>query len=353
MRSITVGPLFFIFFVTFFILAGGHTSAGEAELFPIKTKTYAGQLPTCHNCPGAVTVLTLFEDRTYRMAVRNPDTKRQSLIYELGTWARAMDDGNYLRLRSGLNDPCYFSFADGDKTLHPLDVRMKKIVTKEDYALQLQHIPQFLGGPMALQGMLTYADEKAVIRECQTEKVYPLLSIAKPDDLKNAVDNVNIKPGVPLFVTFTGRFVLDKSGEGMTQYIELDSVDKSWPDLNCASASQAPFFNTKWEVSEVDYNPVTVTNSMPAPHLIFQEKDKRVIGFSGCNRIMGSFEAGEGSALILSQMAGTRRACIPPFGEEEKRFLDALVKVRGMKITGKTLLLLDTDNKVIVELKAK
>ena len=65
---------------------------------------------------------------------------------------------------------------------------------------------------------------------------------------------------------------------------------------------------------------------------------------------MGSYGL-NGDRLTFSQMASTMMACIKGM-ETEKKFLDALGRVRTWKISGQQLLLSDAKGKVIARLSA-
>ncbi|RFU46202.1 META domain-containing protein [Paraburkholderia sp. DHOC27] len=53
---------------------------------------------------------------------------------------------------------------------------------------------------------------------------------------------------------------------------------------------------------------------------------RRVNGFSGCNRFMGTYALTEGK-LSFGPLAGTRMACATPGGELEGPYLDALAHI--------------------------
>jgi heat shock protein HslJ len=58
------------------------------------------------------------------------------------------------------------------------------------------------------------------------------------------------------------------------------------------------------------------------PRLEFMP-DGRLAGYSGCNSLSGSWRI-EGPALRLGALAMTKRACLGPAGDLEKRFLAAV-----------------------------
>jgi heat shock protein HslJ len=96
--------------------------------------------------------------------------------------------------------------------------------------------------------------------------------------------------------------------------------------------------NTDWMLTRLG-NTATPTERQHAPHFVLDPKSHRVSGSSGCNRLMGSYEA-KNDQLRFSQMAGTRMACVEGM-DSEKAFLEALSQVHRWKITGRNLELLN------------
>ncbi len=65
---------------------------------------------------------------------------------------------------------------------------------------------------------------------------------------------------------------------------------------------------------------------------------------------MGSYEAGRDS-LVLSQMAGTKMACLDNNNVSQK-FNQALDQVANYQVFGKTLKLLDRHGNVLIQFKS-
>ena len=86
------------------------------------------------------------------------------------------------------------------------------------------------------------------------------------------------------------------------------------------------------------------------PSLQFDAATKRVTGTDGCNRVMGSYEAGR-DTLVLSQMAGTKMACLDNNNVSQK-FNQALDQVANYQVFGKTLKLLDRHGNVLIQFKS-
>lgn len=81
-----------------------------------------------------------------------------------------------------------------------------------------------------------------------------------------------------------------------------------------------------------------------APFLRFQAG--RVAGLGGCNRFGGTYDL-DGDRLSFSPLAATRMACPGEVMKAEQSFFDMLAKVKGMKLSGEVLELLDGDGKAL------
>lgn len=81
--------------------------------------------------------------------------------------------------------------------------------------------------------------------------------------------------------------------------------------------------------------------------------DGKVSGRGGCNRFAGSTTV-KRTTIRFSRMASTMMACLPEMMDQERRFLDALEKVRRWERQRETgqLALFDASNRVLMVLTA-
>jgi heat shock protein HslJ len=107
--------------------------------------------------------------------------------------------------------------------------------------------------------------------------------------------------------------------------------------------------NTYWKLISLDGKPVTAEKDQRAAHLILQEKDNRLAGSGGCNRIMGSYRL-DGSSLSFGKVASTMMACGNM--HDEQAFLATLEKIKRWKIEGDRLDLLDESGQSRVRFEA-
>ena len=108
--------------------------------------------------------------------------------------------------------------------------------------------------------------------------------------------------------------------------------------------------NGEWNIVEINGRPVTAEKY---PFIGIDAENKRVYGYSGCNRITGGIELNDKTGKIeLGQMASTMMAC--PNMELERSVLDALASVNSIKCSGKDVLTLyDEDKRPAVLLKKR
>ncbi|OTG76148.1 META domain-containing protein [Acinetobacter sp. ANC 4169] len=117
---------------------------------------------------------------------------------------------------------------------------------------------------------------------------------------------------------------------------------------NIEAANLMQLQNRTWIVTYIGNTEIkTVATARNIPSLQFDAASKRISGADGCNRIMGSYEAGR-DTLVLSQMAGTKMACLDNNNLSEQ-FNAALAKVANYQVFGKTLKLLDRHGNVVLQ----
>jgi len=99
--------------------------------------------------------------------------------------------------------------------------------------------------------------------------------------------------------------------------------------LAAACATPAPIAGSRW-VAAAD-----VPDRSQAPAIEFVN-ESRVAGFTGCNLMSGEWHM-EAGQLRLGRLVTTKRACIGPASETEKRVLDAIGEGGRISIEGDRL----------------
>lgn len=108
--------------------------------------------------------------------------------------------------------------------------------------------------------------------------------------------------------------------------------------------------NTDWKLTRLGATPVQAAPAQQQPSIVLDSRSQRLSGSGGCNRITGGYEL-QGDHLTFTKMASTMMACVSGM-DTEKIFLDALQQVRGWKITGDKLELVDATGQPLAQFQA-
>lgn len=127
-------------------------------------------------------------------------------------------------------------------------------------------------------------------------------------------------------------------------------ASKSTPDE--LTQSTATLVNTYWRLGKVGERVVTTPQGAQDIYFVMQSDNQRVAGYSGCNRMMGSY-ALNGSEIKFDQMAGTRMACLGDSMKIEDEFLAIFPRVARWEISGQTLQLFDADGNPLATFQAR
>ena len=118
-----------------------------------------------------------------------------------------------------------------------------------------------------------------------------------------------------------------------------------------APVTTAQLLNTYWKLTQLGDEVIATPEGARELHFVLESENQRMHGFAGCNNITGEYVL-DGDALKFDQVASTMMACAEPTGPES-RFNEMLSQVARWKITGDTLLLLDTDNKPVATFESR
>jgi len=106
--------------------------------------------------------------------------------------------------------------------------------------------------------------------------------------------------------------------------------------------------NKEWVIVKIEKEKIT-TDVEKAPWIKLSER--RVSGFSGCNRLMGSYLL-EGKTLFFSQLGGTKMFCFDT-QELEDKFMKTLSKTHFWKSKRGKLYLFDQNKTAIMTFEIK
>lgn len=117
---------------------------------------------------------------------------------------------------------------------------------------------------------------------------------------------------------------------------------------SCSSSRESVDISGEWNVVRLGNLEITPTDE--TPFLGFDAGKGQLYGFTGCNRLSGSYSAADfaRSHADFSQLACTRMLC--PDDTLERPFLEALGRVRGATLSADTLRLVNAKGSELITL---
>lgn len=111
--------------------------------------------------------------------------------------------------------------------------------------------------------------------------------------------------------------------------------------------------NGEWNITSIDGAVVDASTTRENPFIVFDTATGKMFGFSGCNRMMSSFDVNsQPGKLDLQAVSSTRMAC--PDMTVEQQVLAALAKVKGFdKEMDDKIVLCDAEGKAVMTLEPK
>lgn len=335
------------------LLAGGAAQAADAKLSALPA-TYIGDLP-CADCAGIDWQLDLAADTGFQLLQTYRGKQPATTVRRTGRW-QVDEPGTRLTLQPDGGEAIHLSIL-GQERLRLLDRDKRPIESR--FNVELQRLPQAL--PARASGTLTALyrpqDQGAGLTLCAPgNPLLPLLAEGAAPDMEKAYGRASRQAGGAMLVRFSGHLA-ERPGKPLA--VAAERFYGIWNTSACpaeaavpataaaaANAAAAPpaLVGTTWRLVQLDGQAVPARQGPNAPHLILQSQG-RVAGASGCNRLMGSYEA-KGQQLHFSQIAGTMMACVR-YMEEERNFLQILGWVQSWQINGQHLLLRDGSGKVV------
>jgi copper homeostasis protein (lipoprotein) len=286
---------------------------------------------------------------------------------DIGRWRLESPDGR-LVLRGGREAPLFLQPVEGGAVLRKLDLDGRPIVSAHNDRLKRLERPAPIEPSLHLTGLFSYLADAARIRLCVTGQSMP---VAMEGDYR-ALERAYLKAlpadraGLPLRVGIKGRIVSRPSAEAgqpprrtliVERFVSIDSAS-TCPEPSGAQAVPArvrvaPLRGTRWLLLAL----AGETVATPAPPgraamLQFATDRDRLSGSGGCNRLMGGFRL-EGETLNFSPLASTKMACSPETMALERRFSEALARVRRWSLDKRSLLLQDASGRTLLLFQAE
>jgi heat shock protein HslJ len=294
--------------------------------------------------------LTLREDGLYRLR-RTYLGKPGAPFNEVGRWAAETSSGR-LMLRSG-SQRTVFALPDA-ATLRQLDSQGQAISSDHNHDLRRTTEVDAIDESLPWRGELMFQGAAASVTDCSSDLRWPVVPSGDFKALERNALRLRSAPDKPLVVRFEGRLVMLPAGDGVpAEQMVVDRFVNAQPGAVCDSTLSGTgdggdhlvvgLQNTYWKLVDLGGNPVTMLPGQQREQRITLAADgKRLIGFSGCNALVGSYQL-DGAALRLGPLGATRMACAEPVMAAENRLLAALSATTGYRIEGPQLLLLGAD----------
>lgn len=130
-----------------------------------------------------------------------------------------------------------------------------------------------------------------------------------------------------------------------------EKCDKDAGSANASASTPAPMeslIGTRWNLATVAGEAIRLPEGIEHPYLSVAE-DKRLSGFGGCNKLMGSVKI-EGSAISFPGIGSTKMFCEKTQAVETS-FLTAMRATNSFKLDGNTLTLLDKSKELATLVK--
>lgn len=140
---------------------------------------------------------------------------------------------------------------------------------------------------------------------------------------------------------------LDRNGHAIRSSLSMDlrRTAKIDPFDQAARADQpqatsATLQDSYWKLVELQGKPVTLLAGQEREvRITLASPDQRLMGFSGCNALGGSYVQ-NGTSLKFEKLASSMRLCEPALNALERQVLAALAASKGQRIDGQRLSLL-------------
>jgi len=348
-------------------VAAQEQGANPGERWPargILPATFTGLLP-CADCVGIRYQVNLLPGGAYMQRMTYLRDKQDISAYELGVWALSAD-GRTVTLDGGREGATSWALK-GSRTLRLLDRTGNSIDSELPYDLSRLPVFEAMEPRLQLLGMFRYLADAPLFRDCHSELQWP---VAMSDDyraLEHAYRARHTPPGSELLVVLDGRIEQRPKvdGPGTAPTLVVERFVRAIPGQTCEGreegegrpapagierrAARPGIENTRWRPIRIGDQTVSVSGQNE-PWIELEPRTQRFTGSGGCNRITGSYQAGE-DTLRFGRMMATQMAC-PSIGAE-RAFLRALGQTRRYRVSGRMLELLDDRGRLLARLEER
>lgn len=339
------------------LLLSGTTAVQARTAKPVGT--VLGPLPASWvgEIPGASGPirwqLDLDADGTYQLRQIHLNRDPERGFDDIGRWQ--LDGDGRLVLRGGREAPVFLEPMRRGRRLRKLDLDGQPIRSPLNDRLNRLSAPQPIDPQLNLVGLFRYMADAASIELCVTGHTLPVAMEADYLPLERAYLQ-SAAAGAPRLAILEGLITTRPSMEETQppqRTLVVERFNRLGDQQTCPDAESLPLRGTDWRLQSLEATggPQQPPASGRPVALLLDPSSDRVRGSGGCNRLLGGFSL-EGNGLRFSTLASTRMACSEPVMDFEVRVLRALDQVRGWRIEGRVLSLLDAGGRPLLRYEA-
>ena len=321
----------------------GVTLEAESDLKPFETAvTFTGTIP-CDDCLRVDIVLNIRTDglyqlrKTYVKEQGDPEINAQVGIYRYLPETKLLILGKEIGLLKTyvIEDQNRLRFVEWQGSEAKAQIRYELIRKNE--------VDPF-DDVVKMRGLFNAAGETAQFRECSSQLLFP---VSRGGDYPVTLQNYMNTPhdmNRPILVSILGSLV--KNGQ---EEVVIDQFRKFYPDSDCqGNKVTTSLTGTHWQLFEADAQKWSEVSTQMAYLLL--KRDRSFEGFTGCNKITGSYLL-KSDVLLISRGVSSRKAC-PGSMEGENLLVSVLDETEAYRIRNNILELIDQNDQVLARFLA-
>ncbi len=318
-----------------------------ANLLSDLPATFVGTLP-CAECEGIRYHLNLFGDDVFMLRTTRLG-RNGATVDELGSWTLSSD--RKIVVLKGRNDvPLLFELT-GPGTLGRLSADGRAEAAGATLTRSSAFRPTDVRSPM--RGAYAYMADAATFVECSTGRRWPVAAEGAGRDVEAAYLKARSASGAAVLAEIDGLLTERPRPEGgVAATLVIERFGRFIPKATCGPRfAGAPLTDTYWRLTHLGARAVTAaTDPRREPALTFMADGTSFSGASGCNRLVGSYEADHVRMTLTS--GGTMIACRDE-ARTEAAFIAAIKETRTYRILGRVLELHDVKGARIARFEAR
>ena len=303
--------------------------------------TFTGTIP-CNDCLRVDIILNIRPDGLYQLRkTYQAEQGSASIASQMGKW-RYISDGNFLILGKEMGllktyvveDRSRLTFVEWEGTENKSQIRYE--LTRSD--------PAPFDDVVKIRGMFGVVNGVATLNECASQVTFP---VSPSGDYNSTLQNYMNTPhdmNKSILISILGRLVQHDQEE-----LVIEQFRKFYPNSDCqGNKIKTSLTGTHWQVLETQNRKWSEITDKIA-HLLLK-RDKTIEGFSGCNKISGTYLV-KGDVLLIKRELVSRKAC-PGGMEGENLLVSVLDDAESYRIEGNILELIDQNDQVLARFLA-